>query len=453
MENDKVTTMTGSTKSANLTSFTELSDPVLASLRRVEADIHSGEHQAAAARLNELQRQSPNDPRVLMTGVMLAQSIGNAEGALRAVEKAVVIAPRWAPALIELAAQLARRGEFERALVEADKAVAAAPSSLQVLEPATSIANLAGDTDRAARYLDLAQQAAPDSLPVRLSRGYNLLARRQFDDALKVFSAALETDAESELALAGRARAALESGDLTAASGYYEDLARRDPDNAAYRYYADISQGKSPTAQPPEIARTLFDDYAATFDKHLVGQLGYRAPKRFAEVIRKHRPDLVFDMLDLGCGTGLMGVYLGKPRGGLVGVDVSGAMIAEAIKHNIYDRFHQVNLLDALRESPSGSFDVITAADVFVYIGALDEAITNAKRLLRPNGLFAFSCEATGPGEPDMVLRPTQRYAHSEASMRALCAAAGFSSVEIEACNIRYEEGEATPGFIVVAIA
>lgn len=445
--------MTGSTQSPNLTSFTELSDPVLASLRRVEAIIRAGEHQAAAARLNELQLQSPTDPRVLMTGVLLAQTVGNAEGALRAAKRAVVIAPRWAPALIELAAQLARRGDFERALVEADKAVAAAPSTLEILEPATSIANLAGDTDRAARYLDMAQEAAPGNLSVRLSRGYNLLARRQFADALKVFVAALETDAESELALAGRARAVLESGDLAAASGFYEDLAQRDPDNVAYRYYSDLSQGKAPTTQPPEIAQSLFDDYAATFDKHLVGQLGYRAPKRFAEIIRKHRPDLAFDMLDLGCGTGLMGVYLGKPHGALVGVDVSGAMIAEAIKHNIYDRFHQVNLLAALRESPSGSFDVITAADVFVYIGALDEAITHAKRLLRTNGLFAFSCEATRPGEPDLVLRPTQRYAHSESAMRALCTAAGFGSVEIDACTIRYEEGEAISGFLVFAIA
>lgn len=444
-------TMTGSTQSANLSSFTELSDPVLASLTRIETDIRAGEHRAAATRLNDLQREAPTDPRVFLTGVMLADAVGNAAGALQAAERAVAVAPRWAPALIALARVLARQGEFERALAEADKAVAAAPRALQILEPATSIANMAGDKDRAAAYLELSQRAAPDNTSVRLSRGYNLLARRQFVDASRIFAAVLETEPVNLLALTGLARTALDRGDMKAAKAQFDELLLMHPDNSYYQYCADVADGKTPLKQPPEIAQSLFDGYATRFDKHLVGALKYRVPKRIAEIVRQHRPNLDFAMLDLGCGTGLMGVYVGKPHGGLVGVDVSGGMINEAIKHNIYDRFHQVNLLDALQASPTGSFDVITAADVFIYVGELSDAIVNAKRMLRPGGLFVFSCEATTADEPDLVLRPTERYAHSEASMRNLCQVAGFGAVDIEPFDIREEDGQAINGFIVVA--
>jgi len=443
--------MTGITHSAKLTSPTERSDPVLASLTRVEADIRAGEHQAAATRLNQLQLEAPGDPRVLMTGVMLAAAVGNSAAELQAAERAVAIAPTWAPALIELAGVLARQGEFRRALTVADRAVAAAPLALNILESATSIANLAGDKESAARYLEQSQRAAPDNISVRLARGYNLLDRRQFEDATRVFASVLEVEPANLLALTGRGYAALDRGDMAAAKAHFAELVQLHPDDELYQYYADIADGKTPTKQPAQIARRLFDGYAVRFDKHLVGALKYRAPKRIAEIVRQHRPGLDFAMLDLGCGTGLMGVYLGKPADGLVGVDVSAGMISEAIKHNIYDRFHQVNLLDALRDSPTGSFDVITAADVFIYVGELSEAILNAKRVLRPSGLFVFSCEATEAGEADLVLRTTQRYAHSQASMRRLCEIAGFVGVEIEPFDIREERGVAMNGFIVVA--
>lgn len=424
---------------------------MLAILRRVEADIRAGAHQAAATRLNELQRDAPTDPRVFLTGVMFAESVGYAEGALQAAERAVALAPHWAPALIALADVLVRQGHLERALTEADKAVVAAPRALQILEAATSTAHLAGDRERAARYLELAQRAAPDNLSVRLSRGYTLLGGRQFDDATRIFTSVLEVDSMNLVALTGLGRAALGLGDMTAAKAQFAELLKLHPDDELYQYYADIANAKTPTKQPPVIARGLFDGYAARFDKHLVGALKYRVPKRIAEIIREHRPNLDFAMLDLGCGTGLMGVYLGKPAGGLVGVDVSAGMIAEAIKQNIYDRFHQVDLLDALRDSPTGSFDVITAADVFIYVGDLTEVIANAQRMLRQGGLFVFSCEATEADEADLVLRTTERYAHSETSMRRLCEIAGFVGVEVEAFDIREDFGVAMNGFIVIA--
>ena len=85
-------------------------------------------------------------------------------------------------------------------------------------------------------------------------------------------------------------------------------------------------------------------------------------------------------VLDLGCGTGLLGLMLGKIAGSMIGVDASIKMIEQAEKHGVYDRFHTVNLLDALRETDASQYHVIAALDVFIYVGDLAQAIARCLR-------------------------------------------------------------------------
>ena len=49
-------------------------------------------------------------------------------------------------------------------------------------------------------------------------------------------------------------------------------------------------------------------------------------------------------------------MYLGPVNGHLIGVDLSEKMIQQAARHGVYSRFHRVNMLDALRETPSDLF-------------------------------------------------------------------------------------------------
>ena len=60
-----------------------------------------------------------------------------------------------------------------------------------------------------------------------------------------------------------------------------------------------------------------------------------------------------------------------------------------------------------MRNEPSGSYDVIIAADVFIYLGKVDEIVQEIKRLLAPGGRFALSIEAleTSPAQ-DATVRP-----------------------------------------------
>lgn len=72
---------------------------------------------------------------------------------------------------------------------------------------------------------------------------------------------------------------------------------------------------------------------AEFYDLHMVRTLKYQLPKQVAEKITALHPDKKLNILDLGCGTGLLGVYLGRIDGFLIGVDISKGMIEQAARH------------------------------------------------------------------------------------------------------------------------
>ncbi|MEL6282357.1 MAG: S-adenosylmethionine-dependent methyltransferase, partial [Pseudomonadota bacterium] len=53
-------------------------------------------------------------------------------------------------------------------------------------------------------------------------------------------------------------------------------------------------------------------------------------------------------------------------------------------------------------------------------------------------------------GRPYMV-GPKQRYAHDEAYVQELLKRAGFTQIDITGIIVRYDEGSAVPGHLVIA--
>jgi len=223
------------------------------------------------------------------------------------------------------------------------------------------------------------------------------------------------------------------------------------PDEPSLQFHLAIARGETPRTQPKEMMQELFDKYASRFDAELVGGLKYRVPRRVAEIIRTHSPTLDISILDLGCGTGLLGVYLGRIGGAFVGVDLSAKMIERARLHGIYSELRQGDLLEELRNTVPGSYDYVVSNDVFIYVGDLSEVIPAAFAATRHGGALIFSCETAQESEGALVLRPSKRYAHSVGSIRSLCAKAGFESCVIEPIELRFERKIPIAGFIALA--
>ncbi len=199
--------------------------------------------------------------------------------------------------------------------------------------------------------------------------------------------------------------------------------------------------------------RALFDDYAPKFDQHLTKSLAYRGPELIADALRracfKRMRDYRFGRtLDLGCGTGLMAQQLAGSCAAIEGVDLSPRMLEKAEKTKLYDALHEGELVVFLNGRRMGEADLVVAADVFVYMAALDSVFREAHRVLEHEGLFAFTVQAHG-GE-GFVLGEDARYAHGESYLRGLAEREGFTLVIFERVSTREDRGVPVPGFLVV---
>ena len=427
-------------------------DPIRKHLETARRQISQGQLKQAALTLNQAQRILPGDARLFMLAALMAEKSGNKAGAFDAMRRCVNVAPNWGPGLLEMALLQARHNQFADAVQTAEKVAALEPNNLQVLAGVIDIAHRAGAMEMAVTHLRRGLALVPNDMELRRLLARDLSALGQHEEALALWNGLVAENPGNRYALEGRLDALMTAGLTTSAQAQADAdaLVALQPDNPTYAYWQQLTQGQTPAQQPVELSRELFDGMADTYDMHMVGQLGYRLPKLVAEKIIQRHPDKQINVLDLGCGTGLLGVYLGRLNGYLIGVDVATKMVEQAARHQVYDRFHTVNLHDALQATPDSLYHVLTALDVFIHAGDLTNALPNAQRILLPGGVLYFSCEIAPEDGPDLVLQASGRYAHKRSHVEALCAQAGFE-IEVEELVLRREAGEPVQGLLITA--
>lgn len=191
--------------------------------------------------------------------------------------------------------------------------------------------------------------------------------------------------------------------------------------------------------------RALFDDYAPRFDQHLRGTLGYSGPETLMAALAAAAPGRTFErVLDLGCGTGLMGEAIRPSAQWLGGCDLSPAMVARAATKGVYDDLQTIGLIDYLAGQHA---DLILAADVLVYLGDLAPFFAAAAAALVPGGLLAFTVQKGADG---LTLGEDLRYAHAEGLLRRWADEAGLVPLSISDCATRCDRGVPVPGLVLV---
>lgn len=218
------------------------------------------------------------------------------------------------------------------------------------------------------------------------------------------------------------------------------------PEAEATRFLAAVyRQAESPDRAPPQYVAEFFDGFADTFDEKLVRKLQYRTPELLATAIQRHIGERRgFDILDLGCGTGLMAAWLKPLAQQIVGVDVSRRMVEKARQRGLYDRLHVV---DILQFSPPGAeFDLVAAVDVLGYFGDCDALFGKVRSLLRHGGLFACSTERGPEDGADWYLHSGGRYAHAERYIRRCAESRGFRECACTTGILRMEQGQTVTG-------
>jgi predicted TPR repeat methyltransferase len=234
------------------------------------------------------------------------------------------------------------------------------------------------------------------------------------------------------------------------------------PDDQIIKYLIDSREGNNrPDTAPTKYIQSVFDTYADTFDEHLLAGLNYRTPQELVALLNKeiNLTAQQWSVLDLGCGTGLLGQAMAPYVNQLVGVDLSTNMLEKAGVRNIYTRLENAELASMMRGESISSYDIVMAADVFIYVGKLDETFSEVKRVLKPHGFFVFSLEALEKtlevdshktDQQDFRLNTTGRYAHSSQYIERLAQLNHFAIRKMVSGELRKNAGVPVVGWHVL---
>ncbi len=152
--------------------------------------------------------------------------------------------------------------------------------------------------------------------------------------------------------------------------------------------------GKVYDAQAPEQVAAAYDAWAASYDAEMAAA-GYRHPSIGCALLARHAPRGTGPVLDAGCGTGLLGDWLGILGFGPVeGLDLSAGMLAVARAKGSYARLHQLALGGPLPFA-DGAFAAVISTGVFTtgHVGA--EALPELVRITQEGGPLVLTVKTT----------------------------------------------------------
>jgi len=222
---------------------------------------------------------------------------------------------------------------------------------------------------------------------------------------------------------------------------FEQALALQPMNETACHMIAALTATQTSTKAPNAYIVHLFDQYAEYYDNHVKQTLSYAVPGLLRSAVGRCLGSRIRTgrVLDLGCGTGLCGVYFRELAFDMIGVDISPKMVEKAKALGAYDSVVTAEIVDYLNDYKRmpgfQPFDLIIAGDVLVYLGDLHALFQSVAAVLASNGHFAFTIEEALPSQhmAPYYLNPTGRYAHRRDSI-ALLAEKNHLTIAFEEC-------------------
>ena len=150
----------------------------------------------------------------------------------------------------------------------------------------------------------------------------------------------------------------------------------------------------------PGDKRSLFDDWAPTYDHDLVNELGYVADAEACRRLESLVPDRSARILDAGCGTGLVGRRLQQAGyTNIYGSDYSKKMLDEARACGAYRSLVQHDL--TLPVATDELYDAAIAVGVFAFSVPSAEHLVNITCSLQPGAIALITVNGKAWQEVD----------------------------------------------------
>ena len=157
--------------------------------------------------------------------------------------------------------------------------------------------------------------------------------------------------------------------------------------NKGLSLYADLNLDEADNAA--EIQR-IYQEWAARYDHDNDEALGTVSQPTMVELFARYAPDPQMQLLDVGCGTGLVGHYLDKAGFSVFdGTDLSEDMLAFAAPRG-YRTLFAANLSKGLPVADD-AYDGCLCVGVFTHGHVGPNGLAELTRITRIGGLIAFT--------------------------------------------------------------
>ena len=190
-----------------------------------------------------------------------------------------------------------------------------------------------------------------------------------------------------------------------------------------------------------DYVQALYDDFADTYDSTMQ-HLKASAVNEVAALIPSGS---YTKALDLGCGTGAVGLALQGKVKDLTGVDLSEKMLEKARTNGQYHHLHLSDIQSFLVDKKE-KYDLITLVEVLEYLPDIRLIFPEIVSHLKKKGFFAFSVETTTKSRP--FLSPNGRYLYPEEYIKSIIEENNITILKQKKINIRLEGKNFAGGFV-----
>jgi predicted TPR repeat methyltransferase len=372
------------------------------------------------------------------------------EDAIIIYEKILAEAPEHGPARFQLARLLLQKNEFKTALPHFLKIEETHPFHFETQTNLAICYLKLGMLNQAKTHYVKALDIEPHDIDILYNLGVISLEQGHTDNAIQYYQRALQINPNYFPAHNNIGVAFLAKNHIGFALQHFKEALRLVPGNKAIEYTVKmLAQDQRLSASPPDYIKNLFNAYADHYEEHLLQSLDYKVPEElYASVMHViQNKNVSWDILDLGCGTGLCGMVFHPLAKKLIGTDLAKNMLAVAAEKNIYTALLECDFLTSL-QAEKLAYDLIIAGDALVYVGDLQVVFAAAYNALRAHGLFAFNTEITK--QPDYAMNQSGRFSHQKKYLDDLALQLGFKIVFYQEAITRQQNNEPVIGHLYV---
>jgi predicted TPR repeat methyltransferase/Flp pilus assembly protein TadD len=416
----------------------------------------AGKSQEAMEKYREALALNPATPGVANNLGNLLYQQGRLDEALGYFSSAILLEPASALSHNNLGNVYLHRKQFQEAGFHFQKASALDP---KYADPHNGLGILlaeSGQLEAAVKCYLQALEQNPGHLIARINLGTVLAKQGRMVEALdqaEIVSRSSEDPAFPHSAM----------GDLLARCGasdaalvcYGAHLARHPNDEEGIGLrLAALGSGPMPERASDSLLDRLYSNRASNWDEKAERATGYRGAELVASMLARlsNGPEKL-DIIDVGCGTGLVGSLIAHKAKRLTGVDASLPMLEHARAKAVYQHLQHGDLV-AFLKGQTDSCDAVTCAATLIHFGDLRPAFEAAAASLRNQGLFILTL-FPNENEDEASVHAADGWVqggcfkHGRNYVRRVAETTGFVVEAIEIGTHEYSKNQPVMGLVV----